>query len=143
MPYFIDTNIFIRVIVRDDEKKFKDCLQLLQLVKTHKIDAITSSLIKSEVEWVLRSFYKLSREEIIKQISYIENITTMVSLNVILDRNALGLYSKFPVKYVDAQIASIPEIRNKEWTIVSYDHDFDKLGVKRLEPADVVKNFSM
>lgn len=143
MPYFIDTNIFIRLLVKDDLKKFKDCLKLLELVKGRKIDAVTSSLVKSEIEWVLRSFYKISKQDIVKHIEYIENLGGLISLNMIWDRRAIVLYKEFPVKFIDAQIASIPELRKREWIIVSYDRDFDKLAVNRAEPAEIVKNYKI
>jgi len=54
-------------------------------------------------------------------------------------RISLNLFSKRNVKYIDTLIASIKEILAKKWTVVSYDKDFDKLGVLRKEPGEVIR----
>lgn len=53
-------------------------------------------------------------------------------------REAIDLYQKHNIKFVDALIASHPKMQNKEIVVVSYDKDFDKLGIKRQEPAEVL-----
>ncbi|MEZ4677137.1 MAG: PIN domain-containing protein [Caldilineaceae bacterium] len=64
-PYFIDTNIFIRYLTRDDQQKYKACLRLFQLAERSGIEPTTSGEVVSEVVFVLSSrFYKLSRSAI-------------------------------------------------------------------------------
>jgi predicted nucleic-acid-binding protein len=38
-------------------------------------------------------------------------------------------------KWIDCLIASAPDIQSGETAVVSYDRDFDRLGVVRLEPG--------
>jgi len=45
------------------------------------------------------------------------------------------MYSSKNVKFIDAMIASVDQIVSGSWVVVSYDKDFDKLGVKRAEPG--------
>lgn len=51
---------------------------------------------------------------------------------------ALLYYRSKSVKFIDAMIASIKQISAKKWTIISYDQDFDKLDLIRLEPNQVI-----
>jgi len=110
----------------------------MKLIKTRKIDAVTCSLVLSEIEWVLRSTYNASKEEIIDQLEYIDNLP-IISINTYWDQTAIDIYRNHKVKLVDAQITSIPQIKKSEWTIVSYDRDFDKLKVRRKEPAEIIR----
>lgn len=51
-------------------------------------------------------------------------------------RCALELHRKSGAKFIDCMISSIQGIRNGVISVVSYDRDFDKLGVKRFEPGE-------
>lgn len=48
------------------------------------------------------------------------------------------MFEQKPVKFIDALLASIKEIKEKKWKVVSYDRDFDKLGVVRIEPKEII-----
>lgn len=50
--------------------------------------------------------------------------------------SAVSLFEKTNVKFFDALISSISEIMEQRWIVISYDKDFDKLGVKRKEPGE-------
>lgn len=139
MIYFIDTNIFLRVLVKENEEVFKDCQEFLNLLKQNKIKAFTSTIVLSEIEWVLESFYKFPKEKVVMGLSSIlklKNLKIIDKFNLFL---AIEIYEKFPIKFIDALIASNPKIFKKEITIISYDKDFDKLDVKRKEPKSIIK----
>ena len=136
---FIDTNIFLRTLLKDEEKTFKDCLKFLIEIKKGKIRAFTSNLVLAEITWTLLKFYKFPKEKIIKGLS---SILKLKNLRIVDDFDsflALEIYERFPIKFIDALIASNPKIFKKEITIVSYDKDFDKIKVLRKEPKEVLK----
>lgn len=141
MDYFIDTNIFIRVFVKENEKTFKKCCEFLQLVEKKKIKAWTSSLVLVEIDWVLESFYKFKKQ---RAVEALESISKLRGLKVINEANialALDLYKRRNIKLIDALIASNPKVMRGETTIVSYDRDFEKIKVKRMTP-DAFANFN-
>ncbi len=137
MKYFIDTNIFIRVLELEDKKVFDECHKFLNLVKNSKIKAFTSSTVLSEIVWVLGSSYNESKNNIDRGLSSILKLNNLKVFDKYDFSKTLDLYSNFSVKFIDALIASNPEIQSKKMIVVSFDKDFDKLGVKRLEPKDV------
>lgn len=139
MKYFLDTNIFIRVLELENKKVFNECCKVLDLVKNSKIKAYTSSTVLSEIVWVLGSSYDESREKILKGLSSILKLNNLKIVDNYDLSKALELYSDFSVKFIDALIASNPDIQAKKMVVVSYDKDFDKLKVKRLEPVDLIK----
>ena len=134
--YFVDTNIFLRVIIKEDEKTFKECFQALEKIKSGKINAFTSSLVLVEVNWVLSKFYKFSKD---KTCLALKSILNLKGLKIIDKHNpflAISIYEKSNVKFIDALIASnfLTDRDKLNIIILSYDKDFDKIGVKRKSP---------
>lgn len=137
--YLLDTNIFLRILSGLDSEQKGECETLLREVERGKIKAYVPSLVLSEVVWTLSSYYKHSKKEIViavKSIINISNLKFIDGYNVFL---GLDMYEKKSVKYIDALIASTPDIQSGKMIVVSYDKDFDKLKVKRLEPQNVNK----
>lgn len=134
---FIDTNIFLRTLIEEDKKSFKDCFQLLQNIKTNKLKGVTSSVVLSEIAWTLLSYYNFSKQEVIKALRSIINLRGLNIVDKSQFRLALSLYEKNSIKFIDALIASNADIFNKKIPIVSYDKDFDKINVKRMEPHQI------
>lgn len=52
---------------------------------------------------------------------------------------AVELFEEHNVKFVDCLLASSKLIQEGKAVIVSYDREFDKLGIRRLEPRDVLR----
>lgn len=96
---------------------------------------VTSSLVLSEIAWTLLSYYKFSREKVILAIRSILNIKGLKIIDEYQPITAMDIFEKFGIKFIDSFIASIPQIFDKKWVIVSYDKEFDKLDVLRKEPS--------
>lgn len=139
MQYFLDSNIFIRFFVKEeDETVFSDCKNLLVAIDAGKIKATTSHLVFAEVAWVLKSVYELEKGdivEILKSLSNLKNIKVLNNFDTLISTN---LFETKNVKYIDSLIASIPQIQSEKMAVVSYDRDFDKLGVVRKEPSEII-----
>lgn len=134
MIYFIDTNIFLRTLIKENKDSFNHCYSFLKAVKTNKIKAVTASIVLAEIVWTLSSFYKLPKKQVVEAIRSIVNLRGLKVVNKYNHLLAIDLYERRAVKYIDAVIASIDKIQAKKWTVVSYDTDFDRLGVIRKEP---------
>ncbi len=136
--YFIDTNVFLRVFTGDNPKMLTECLVLFEKIKKGKISAVTSGIVISEIVWTLGSFYNFSKDKVTDAVRSILNIPNLEIKDRYSYLKALDMYKKNSVKFIDVLIASIYEVQNKELVILSYDKDFDKLGVKRIEPSDII-----
>lgn len=138
MLYLIDTNIFLRVLVKEDEASFQSGLKLLEGIKQKQWNAVVPGIVLSEIAWTLRSYYKFPKLQVV---TAIQSVINLRGLTIVDDYNyhlALDLYQHRAVKYIDACIASLPMVQGQQATIISYDHDFDKLGVERKEPDQIV-----
>lgn len=137
MTYFIDTNIFLRTLVKEDETSFQECLQFLTKVKQGQMKAVTNSLVLAEVAWTLRSYYRLSRPEIAQALESILSLRNLKFRGQQDYWQAVQLYRNGATKYIDCTIAAIPELRQHEWEIVSYDRELDGFELIRKEPIQV------
>jgi len=136
--YFIDTNVFLRAIVKDDTKIARNCECLFKKIKQGEIKASTSSLILAEIQWTLKSFYKVEKKD---SIMILDGIVRLKNLRIENKENslkAIELYKKYNIKFIDTLIASQADVLNKKLTIISFDKDFDKIKVLRKEPKDLL-----
>lgn len=142
MIYFLDTNIFLRVLNKKDNlTAHLESTDLLKDIKQRKIKAVTSNIVLSEIVWTMQRFYEFPKEEIVLALNSIYNLSISMNDNFQTAR-AIKLFKTMNVKFVDCLIASIPQIHECKWTIVSYDKDFDKLGVIRKEPKEVTRGLN-
>lgn len=137
--YFLDTNIFLRVFVEEHGSQYQECSNLFDYIKTAGLGSMfyTGSVVMAELVWTLTSYYKDSKASICETLNFIENTKGINFTDNYNLPKAIELFTAKNVKFVDALIASIPQIQSKEWTVISYDRDFDKLGVRRKEPMGV------
>ena len=131
---FIDTNIFLRYLTKDDPVKYEKCRELFKKTVEGKITLATSGIIIAELVWTLLSYYKVPKAEVIEKISIIVATKGLYipDKNIITD--ALVLYGRQNIDYIDAYNAVFMKY-SKINGIYSYDEDFDNVeGIRREEP---------
>jgi predicted nucleic-acid-binding protein len=64
-----DTNVLVRFLVRDDEDQFERARKLIRREAQSGEPVRISLLVLLETEWVLRSRYKLTKDEILDAFS--------------------------------------------------------------------------
>ena len=131
---FIDTNIFLRYLTKDDPVKYEKCRELFKKMVEGKITLATSGIIIAELVWTLLSYYKVPKAEVIEKISIIVATKGLYipDKNIITD--ALVLYGRQNIDYIDAYNAVFMKY-SKINGIYSYDEDFDNVeGISREEP---------
>ena len=136
--FFIDTNIFLRVITQDEPKHAADCISVLSKLRDGKFVAFTSPLVLAEIQWTLSKFYNFEKKDTLRAL---DSILAIKNLKFVEESNfplALFLYARNSIKFIDCLIASYPPILHKQLPILSYDKEFDKIDVKRLEPRDLL-----
>jgi predicted nucleic-acid-binding protein len=131
---FIDTNIFLRYLTKDDPVQFPRCRNLFKKAQNGEVHLVTSTLVIAELIWTLASYYRVPKEQIIEKVSIIIGSEAVQIPDRDLIAEALLLYGRKNVDYIDAYNSVLMrQLGLKE--IYSYDKDFDKLEtVQRLEP---------
>jgi uncharacterized protein len=136
MTEFVDTNIFLRYLTRDDPDKAEACYQLLERARKNEVSLTTSESVIAEIVFVLASprLYNLSRGDVRARLY---PLLTLEGLRLPDRRKfmrALDLYTSHTIDFEDALTVAEMEQAQIE-TLYSYDMDFDKIeGVKRIEP---------
>lgn len=125
---FVDTNIFIEIFSRVGKKSDKS----KELIQSSE-NLFTNMLVVSEVEWVLRSFYEMNKNVVVKCVKNI--LTSKVEIeNKKLLLSALNFYENNNVDWTDCLnmfLAKGEEINE----VYSYDKGLNKFNwITRLEP---------
>ncbi len=133
---FLDTNIILRYLTRDDPAKAQRCYELFQQVKHKQIRLVTSESVLAEVVYVLssHSLYNQPRENVRTLLLPIIGLPGLKLAHRRAFVRALELYANTHLDFEDALSIAHME-RLKLDTIVSYDQDFDRVkGIQRREP---------
>ena len=135
---FLDTNVILRYLTRDDEAKAEACYELFQRVQRGEEELSTCEAIVTEAVYVLSSprlSYRLSHEEIRARLLPILTLRGLKLPQKRVYLRALDLYASSPfLDFEDAVAVAHMEQRGIT-EIVSYDQDFDRMsGLRRIEP---------
>lgn len=135
---FIDTNICIRYLTRDDEKKFQDCANFFEKVQSKEISVILLESILAEIVYVLSSKkinYNFTRSEIntcLTSIILLDGVETLKNSKKVY-LSALDLFEKSNLDFEDCLL--IANLNSEKDRIFSYDKGIDKyLNKARIEP---------
>ncbi len=132
--YFVDTNIFLRFLTRDDALQYQACKKLLEKAHAGKIKLITSAIVIFEVLWTLQSYYNEQKEQIVEKITSLLDFPNLEVENKEIFHEALAIWQQENVSFND--------VFNYVWMqkkgikkLYSFDKDFDKLPlVSRILP---------
>jgi len=133
---FVDTNIFLRYLTRDDPEKARACLELFQRAARGEVALFTTETIVAEIVYVLSSprLYNLTREDIRQRLMPLLTLSGLRMPNRWVALRAMELYESEPVDFEDALAVAHMEQQDIE-TIISYDRDFDRFPqIIRREP---------
>lgn len=133
---FVDTNILLRYLTRDDPAKAERVKRLLERAERGEVALVTSETVIAELVFVLSSprLYHLTRDRIRTLLIPIISLKGLRLSNRALFLRALDLYATTPMDFVDA--LGIAHMEARQVTeIFSYDGHFDGVnGIRRLEP---------
>ncbi len=125
---FIDTNIFLRFLTKDDPVKAARCHELLKNATEGNLKLYTTDLVVAELIWVLQSpkTYNLSPAEIFEIVMPLLTIKNLYfpSKNVFPD--IMELFITENIDFIDAYDSVMMRGRKID-TIYSYDKHFDQL----------------
>ncbi|OGM30063.1 hypothetical protein A2630_02405 [Candidatus Woesebacteria bacterium RIFCSPHIGHO2_01_FULL_44_10] len=133
MNYFLDANIFVRHIAKDHKVLSPKAKMIFEKVATKEVRVSVTTLVLHEAIYVLEHIYKVGRKNIV------ENIVKPIALEGfrILDLDkmrvlaALDDFVNTKLDFADCVYKQVA-LENK-LKILSFDRDFSKLKVKRLE----------
>lgn len=136
MVLFLDANVFIRLLTRDDERKYSACVQLFERIELSEEQAATSEAIVAEVMYVLTSssLYGLSHPQASALVRPLIELAAIQVDHKMALLEAFDLFESTSLGFEDC-IAVSHARRLRAQAIVSYHRGFDRIpGVTRIEP---------
>lgn len=138
---FIDTNILVYLLIKDQPKKQKECKKLLEIIEVGKIKPYSSDIVFMELVYVLVKHYKQSQKTIAKtllKLSEIRNLTLIEKTDV---KKALLAFEKHSIKFGDCLISTqIPP----DSTLITFDKDFKKFpNVISMTPEEFLEMYNI
>jgi predicted nucleic acid-binding protein len=138
---FLDTNIIIRFLTRDELEKADAAEALFERIKRNELTVTAPDTVIAECVHVLssRRLYNKSREEIRLALSPLLALEGFKVSNRRMLLRALDLYATYPIDFSDAFLKAAMEAENAT-IIYSYDTDFDRFPeIIRREPEPAEK----
>ena len=130
----IDTNLLIRYLVNDDNRKAQIVDTLLKKAGKGDIQILMPSIVVAELVCVLESFYKMETAEIADLVDSILNTPGLTVSDDSIIRSALKRYRTRGVDLVDAWIAAFAQEKG-----AGEIHTFDKKHFKGIDGVAVVQ----
>lgn len=121
----IDTNIIIRLLVRDNQQLLQAAQVTIDEIENGSIQGILSILVIGEIIWILENYYKLKRKD---YFPYFKKLLALSGIKILETNKALiletlDLLLKHHVDFTDTYLFCTREDRE----IISFDNDFKKL----------------
>lgn len=133
---FVDTNIFLRVLIPDDARKLERCLALFEAAERGDAALTTSESVIAEIVYVLRSpaVYGLARSDLAARVRPLLQVRGLHIDHRPAILAALDLYEQSNLSFEDC-LSVQHVLRQGLEGIYSYDRGFrPALGIRRFEP---------
>ena len=126
---FVDTNYFLRFLLADQETQHATAKTLFKKAAAGEVDLFTSLIVFFEVYWVLASFYKKQKSELVEKL---EGLLSMTFIDY-KDRDVLmGAVRVFKETSLDLEDAYnlVYALMNKATELKTFDQQLQKIYKK-------------
>jgi predicted nucleic-acid-binding protein len=129
----IDTNVILRFLTADKSAKYKGVYELFSDLEDGRAKVEIKPIVFFQTIFVLKSFYKVEKKTICEIMDDILNLQGIFITKKNVYKRVLELYKEYNIEIVDCFLLSSLE-EKPDLSIISYDRDFDKFNIKRIEP---------
>ena len=138
MNLFLDTNVWLRYFIGDDEKQLETVKNILQLANQGNLQLATSTFVLSEFIYVEMSFYKIQKKSVIEDLEAIHQVRGIWIVEKTEFSSSFAIFrtNQTSLKWSDCIIATqVP----KDYKLCSFDKRLEKLiGKERFIYPDQV-----
>jgi len=128
----IDTNLLVRYLINDDQKKAAAVDNLLDKAIKGELRIVVPSVVIAELVWVLESFYQLEADAILELVEAIVNTSGLDVTDKSTVISALRLYKNRNIDFIDAWIIEFAKERG-----IKTIYTFDKKHFKDIEGIEI------
>lgn len=129
---FIDTNYFLRFLIKDIENQHNTAKNLFLEAASGKIKLITSVIVFFEIYWVLSSYYEKEKAELIPTIRKVLNLNFIQLEERDLLEEALNLFENNNLSFEDCYNLSFAKYQ-KAKSFKTFDKKLEKAFNKQFK----------
>ncbi len=124
----IDTNVLLDFLLKR-HPRFNEVKRLFEDCAERKIEIFVPQVVFPEIEWVLRSHYKESKEKVVRFLEELLAMDGIILENKPEIQKAVSIYKYANIKFTDSVIAAqIQRIKPDEF--LTFDEDLHKFYQK-------------
>ena len=137
---FIDTNVWLRFLLKDEKNQLKPSRDLIKLAEEGKIRPYTSAIVLLEINYVLSKIYRISLARVQTVIGAILSTRNLVIIDKTNFKRAFFWHKKYKVKLPDCLIvSSLPQ----NCMLITWDKELTKLKfAQSVSPSDFLTSNS-
>jgi predicted nucleic-acid-binding protein len=129
----IDTNLLVRYLTEDDPSKANGVRRLLLRATQGELVLLIPSVVIAELVWVLQSFYKLDRGEIVPLLNAILRTRGVEVSDKAIVSDAIALYGDGAIDFIDAWIVAFAKAAD-----VRAVYTFDRKHFKSIDGIEMM-----
>jgi predicted nucleic-acid-binding protein len=133
MIALLDTNVLVRFLTCDRSKKYRSLCVFFESLEYGKMRVELKLIVLFQVCFVLKSFYKVSKTDIVTGIMNLFEYKGIIIKDKKNIRRMMEIWRDNKLDIVDCYLIACLE-GDTQNLLYSYDHDFDKFAINRKEP---------
>lgn len=115
----VDTNVVLRLILADDEVLYRRAREIFKEGEAGRAKIYVDEVVLAECVWVLKSFYKKSREQIHEVLSRLVSLKYMANPRSKLARESLLIYKTTSLSLEDCWLMVLS--KNQSYELRTFD----------------------
>lgn len=130
---FVDTNLFLRFLLKDNLSQYQEAKQLFLQAAQSKVSLFTSIVVFFEVFWVLRSTYKKDKQTLIDKLDKLLRLNVEFADHLLLIES-VNVFKKLNLSLEDCYNLCLAKERGvKEFKTfdIKLGKEFEKLVGKK------------
>ena len=113
----VDTNAWLRYLLRDNDIQYKEMSLLMKKMKKGEVELILTNEVVLEICYVLKSFYKIDKEKISKELSNLVLVKGIVADSIW--KVILPIYSQKNLSLLDILMKCLAS--SNGWELFTFD----------------------
>ena len=113
----VDTNAWLRYLLRDNDIQYKEMSLLMKKMKKGEVELILTNEVVLEICYVLKSFYKIDKEKISKELSNLVLVKGIVANSIW--KAVLPIYSQKNLSLLDILMKCLAS--SNGWELFTFD----------------------
>ena len=113
----VDTNAWLRYLLRDNDIQYKEMSLLMKKMKKGGVELILTNEVVLEICYVLKSFYKIDKEKISKELSNLVLVKGIVADSIW--KVVLPIYSQKNLSLLDILMKCLAS--SNGWELFTFD----------------------